>query len=489
MKKIICAFVLAFLFAGVSPSQIRLPKIIGHQMVLQQGKEVNIWGYANPMEKVSVRFDGKTQKTVADEKGCWNVQLPVLNASAKPATMTITAGKYKTVLNDILVGEVWLASGQSNMEYRMLPPAKYQRPYKGEDIQQQELDKASCPMMRVLYVERNLKTDTLPSVGWQKVDKTSLPPIAAAAYFFGKNLIDSLNVPVGIISTSWGGTAIEVWTPEQAYLESEFKDEIINHTLHNNTIGDRFEHMMFEMAPYTMRGFIWYQGESNLTDSDSPEAIYTAKQRIMVESWRKTWNDPTLSFYYVQISPYLYSQRRDLHPRTWDALPKFWEAQTMCMLEDERTGMVVTTDLVDDLKDIHPSYKWIVGERLARWALVKDYGRKELTCLGPTFRSMEIKEGKVVLSFDHVDGGLLTNDGKAPTCFQLIGANGRFENASAEIVGDKIVLTPKAIKDPKYVRFAWDEAARPNLINAAGLPALPFRSNGKIDWSRFADIK
>lgn len=451
-RKVFLLFLLLMSVVCVQ-AQIRLPKVIGSNMVLQQQKEVAIWGTAASGQAIRVQFGKQTQRTKADANGQWQVKLQPMKANWHPQRMVISSGKERVVLTNILVGEVWLASGQSNMEYTMQLRKGYQHPYKGVDVQQQEMDKANCPLMRMLYVEKNLKTDSLPSKGWQEINKESLGQLSAPAYFFAKNLIDSLNVPVGILSSSWGGTSIEVWTPGT---------------------GDRFERMVREMIPFTLRGFLWYQGESNLMRGHFEE--YTEKQKVLVNAWRKLWKDDALPFYYVQISPYLYSPRRgDAYVNTWEGLPRFWEAQEKC-LEIPYSGMVVTTDLVDDLKDIHPSYKWEVGRRLALWALAKDYGRKNLVYSGPRYQSMQIRGDQIVLTFEHIGGGLTTNDGKSLSWFQIAGEKGRFVKAEAVIEGSQVIVSSPKVPIPARVRFAWDETARPNLCNKEGLPAWPFRT-------------
>ena len=474
MKKVVALIVMC-VGVTMTHAQIRLPKVIGNNMVLQQNKPVAIWGYAEPSSTIKVSFGKQSLKTSSDDKGKWEVQLKPMKASKEPQKMIIKSAKNQVVLDNILVGEVWLASGQSNMEYVMQRNRNYLKPKNGEDIQMQEVEKANLPPMRILYVRKDLKTDTLPSAGWKTIDKESIASLSAPAYFFGKTLIDSLNVPVGIISTSWGGTMIETWIPEQAFLDSPvFKDQVKNHSLHNTDMGRRFEHMVREMIPYTLKGFIWYQGESNLTAGHFDE--YVEMQKILVNTWRSLWGEATLPFYYVQIAPYVYSQRRgDLYVNTWEALPRFWEKQTECM-QIPYSGMVVTTDLVDEVKDIHPPYKWEVGRRLALWALTHDYGRKNLVYSGPKYQSMQVDGNKAVLSFESVGSGLTTNDGKALNWFQIAGKDNRFYNASAVIEGDKVIVTSDRVAQPVKVRFAWDEIAKPNFCNKEGLPAIPFRT-------------
>lgn len=478
MRKIVTLFILCVSVA-IGCAQIRLPKVIGHNMILQQNKPVAIWGYSEPSAPVRVSFGKQVLKTTADDNGKWIVSLKPMKASKDPQKMIIRSAGSKVVLENILVGEVWLASGQSNMQYTMKHHPGYLKPRRGEDIQQQEMEKARLPLMRILYVGRNLDTDTLSSVGWREINRESIALLSATAYFFGKTLIDSLNIPVGIISASWGGTMIETWTPEQAYLDSPlFKDRVNNHRMHNTDVGCNFENMVRKLIPFTLKGFIWYQGESNITAGYFNE--YAEMQKILINSWRTLWGDLKLPFYYVQVAPHIYSQRRgDQCVNTWESLPRFWEKQAECM-SIPYTGMAVTTDLVDELKDIHPPYKWEVGRRLALWALAHDYDYKNLVYSGPRYKSMQVDGDRIILSFEFVGSGLTTNDGKDLNWFQIAGENNRFYNASAVIENDKVIVSSPKVRHPVNVRFAWDEVAQPNFYNKEGLPAIPFRTNRNL---------
>ncbi len=458
-------------------ASITLPAIIGDNMVLQQGKKVTIWGKADPGEPVTVKFGKQTKRTQAEADGKWLIRLDELKASARPAEMIISGSKTSITLKNILVGEVWLASGQSNMEYSMNNHLHYVRPERGEkEYLSQVFYGEHDSRIRILHVKKDLKQEDLPTEGWQMPDTTSLAAMSAAAYFFARTLLEELDIPIGVIASSWGGTPIENWTPEEAYLSSSvFRKEIENHSLYGTRLGHRFEKMILPMVPYTLKGFLWYQGEPNLTLGDRD--IYTEKQKLLVHSWRELWQDETLPFYYAQIAPHTYSQRRkDKIAHTWQALPEFWEAQTRCLEEIPYTGMIVTTDLVDKVSDIHPPYKWMVGERFARLALAHQYGKEDLVYSGPLFRTMVVEGEKAILEFDHIGSGLITSDGKAPNWFQIAGKDGHFQKADAVIQGDKIIVTSQRVKEPVEVRFAWDEVAMPNLCNKEGLPAVPFRT-------------
>ena len=446
MKKLLIAITAMLTLAATAMAEVKVAEAFSSHMVLQREKPVSVWGVADAGEKVKVSFDKQTLSTTADKAGLWRVTLKAMPANSRPQVMVISGRKNKIRLTDVLVGEVWLASGQSNMEYSMNNHPRYRKPQKGD-----------ADNIRVLYVRPDLNSDVLPTDGWQRVDSTSLKPVSAAAYFFARMLQDSLQVPVGFISSSWGGTRIEEWIPD------------------GKTPGRRpmYEHLIRPLTGYALRGFLWYQGEANLLDLGETD-VYTAKQEHLVDVWRGLWNDADLPFYYVQISPYLYSIRRDIVQKTWIDLPRFWTAQAKAMRQ-KNTGMVVTTDIPDVLNDIHPPYKWIVGERLCRWALNHTYGFSHVECQGPTLKGISRDGDKVILEFDHCDGGLVTSDGKQPDWFWANTRNyGSFRKEDATIDGNKVILhIPESLAHP-VIRFGYDETAQPNLRNKAGLPAAPF---------------
>ena len=473
MRKITSLIILIILSIHLLDAQIRLPKVITDNMVLQQEKVVEIWGEAAAGVKVTILFDGQKTTTTSDEIGRWKVCLDPMKANKDPQSLTIKAGKDSKVIANVLVGEVWLASGQSNMEYSMNNHPKHPKPKKGDkEYLHKSYMSADSPIIRVMHIKKQL-TDTLPSEGWKTLCPESLAPISAAGYFFAEHISKELDVPVGIISSAWGGTPIEHWIPEEALEDSPiFEEQLEFNKLNGIEVAVRYDKMIAPLAPFAMRGILWYQGEQNLIQGDID--IYTEKQKLLIQSWRDKWNDQSLSFYYVQLAPHTYSTRRnDAIAKTWEALPMFWQAQEAC-LEVPGTGMAVITDLIDKASDIHPPYKWEVGRRLALIALAKNYG-KAVAYSGPTFRSVTFEEGKAIIEFDNVGEGLQTNDGNTPDWFWLSDHSGRFFKGEAEIIGpDKISVSCKRYKKPSSVRFAWDEVASPNLFNSAGLPVVPF---------------
>lgn len=459
-----------YVFAGIT-----VAPVFTDNMVIQQEKPVYVWGKAPAGEKIKISFMSQRASVSADTNGEWMAVLKAVSATKKPQKLVVSSKSEKIVLSNILVGEVWLASGQSNMEYSMNNHPHHARPQKGDsEVLYKEFKAADSPIIRTMYINYSYNGEILPTAGWKMLSAESLAPVSAAGYFFAKNLSDSLDVPVGLISSSWGGSMIESWMPHDAFTSTSQLMEGYNDGLyHGLPVGDHYYPMIAPLAPFSMRGFLWYQGEANVLDSRG--AGYDVKQRALIDGWRKAWRDESMPFYFVQLAPYLYSDRKgDENGLPWDALPKFWRQQA-ATLDVPNTGMIVINDLVDDLKDIHPPYKWIVGRRLALLALNKTYAR-DVVCSGPVFKSMAVEDNKVILTFENSEG-LKTRDGKAPDCFKLKNTKNRYNTAKAQIVGNKVILSSKTeIARPVVVRYCWSDSSVPNLCNGAGLPAAPFRA-------------
>ncbi|MFT3844911.1 MAG: sialate O-acetylesterase [Lacibacter sp.] len=481
--RIFFAALLVFFFTDAASAQLKLPKVFSDNMVLQREKPLPVFGKASPGSTVTVTFSSQHKTAVAGTDSNWMVILDPLKASATPAELVVKAEQTITYKN-VLVGDVWLCSGQSNMEYPLDKSLKkYAGPKKGEDPSVKEIARTDKPdAIRYLYVERTLnKYPELPSKGWTNGTDTIVRYISAIGYFFGKEIFEKTNVPIGIISTSWGGTRIEPWTPDWAYQQSPvFKDSVTspNFKIDGTHPGQMYKGMMEPLIPFAVKGVLWYQGESNCMIED--QETYVEKFRLLVSSWRTLFKDEQLPFYTVQISPYLYTARKDPKKHTPELLAKFWEAQTNC-LAIPNVSMVVTTDLVDNLKDIHPSYKWVVAHRLVLQAMEKTYNDHSSVTSGPVFQSVKRKKNKLIVSFTHVGKGLVSSDAQPLTWFSIAGKDGKFVNAQALIVGNEVIVYSDEIKKPKYVRFAWNETAQPNFFNSDGLPALPFRTDNIND--------
>jgi sialate O-acetylesterase len=471
-----------FLFcvlALTARGELSLPRVFGDHMVLQAQQPVPIWGWATPGQAVTVSFAGQEKRAIADSSGRWSVQLDALAVSAKPAELKVS-GEAQRVFTDVLVGEVWLCSGQSNME-KPLGEKSGQKPTFNAT---EEIAAANYPLIRFFKVTKaRASTPARDLTGeWVACSPEAIDRIkfSAAGYFFGRKIHQELGVPVGLIDSTWGGTRIEVWTAPEGFAAvpslADFAaaTKVPGKKVANSEPAALYNAMIFPLVPFALRGALWYQGESNVIEVDDSD-LYTDKMQALVQGWRHVWQRE-FSFYYVQIAPHLYHVVRSGQVASPEATPRHWEAQAAAQ-RIPRTGMIVTTDLVDDLMDIHPRNKKDVGERLARWALANDYARSGVEVSGPVFQRLEISGERAVLHFEHVDGGLVTKDGKAPTWFTVAGADGKFFPAIATIEGETVTVSSPRVSTPAVVHFAWDEAAQPNLMNKAGLPARPFRTD------------
>ncbi len=465
---------------------ISLPHIISDHMVLQRGKPVPIWGWAKQGEAITVTFAGyRKQTTVPGADGRWEVWLDPLAASAEPAELTVTGTETITV-KDVLVGEVWLCSGQSNMEKPFAdemgpqPPAKGQSPTPSSG---EILKDVTFPDIRLLKVNRDRKPMVLTdaNVAWTACSPDSLVStrFSAAGFYFARKIHNELKVPVGIIESSFGGSPIEPWIPKEAFgLAPSLSDYAAAAGLPwqkgTPQFSMMYNSMIAPLVPYAIRGVLWYQGESNVLTVDVVER-YSDEMFALIEGWRKAWHDD-FPFYYVQIAPYTYFRDGEKsYADSPDREALFWEKQTNA-LQIPHTGMIVTTDITDDPHNHHPRDKRSVGERLALWALAKDYGRGELVYSGPMFKHMEVRGNRVILEFDFARG-LKSKDGKPLTWFTVAGNDGKFVSADAVIDGDHVVVSSPAVASPTVVRFAWNQLALPNLCNGDDLPAVPFRTD------------
>jgi sialate O-acetylesterase len=486
MKKFVLS--LALYLGLIAHAGVRLPNVLTSDMVLQRDQPVAVWGSAMPGEPVSVSFAGQVKQAFANEEGRWSVRLDPMPASFEPRVMRISSSGRDTLLENILVGDVWLCGGQSNMEYPMrIALKKYAQPARGENPAEKEWQNGGNANIRLLLVEKKRSLPDCTTKGWQECSDSSLSVFSMVGYYFGKNLQEALKVPIGLISSNWGGTRIEPWTPGSAYENSPvFSAEtaVKPYKIDNSEVGSLYNSMIAPLAPFGLKGFIWYQGESNAMFED---ARYVEKTALMLDAWRSVFQNPTAPFYYVQIAPFYYTKRKDKIPHSPQMLPWFWEQQTNC-LTLPNTGQVVVTDLVDKLSDIHPSYKWEVGRRLSLVALNKTYGRAGLVCSGPVFKSMQAKGKTLVLAFDHIGSGLTAGRHNEQTnAFETLPETGLtgfevatqgdtlFHAAKAVIKNGRVLVTCPEVKKPAQVRFCWNETAMPDFFNIEGLPAVPFR--------------
>ncbi|MES2647027.1 MAG: sialate O-acetylesterase [Bacteroidota bacterium] len=470
-KKFICAFAFVLAITLPSAAAIELPKIIGSNMVLQCNKPIAIWGNAIAGESIIVTFDNQVKSTVANSSGKWLVYLDPSQPSVIAKKMVVS-GSNTITLENILVGEVWLCSGQSNMEFTMAKSSKYANASRSKGIDSAALTKESNKNIRLFLVKRDLTKSDGGGVnkGWNEAEGAALSAFSAAGYHFAKTISDSLQVPVGMIAASVSGSNIDPW------LDGEFgTGENQQYAIDTSKPGKFFTGLVQPLAPFTLNGFLWYQGETNCFLHEISE--YSFKFKHLIQSWRTTWNDNNAPFYFVQIAPFEYSKGKGKVLLYEQSLPEFRQAQAAA-LGLPKTGMIITTDLVDNTTDIHPTYKWEIGRRLALLALANDYKRM-LVSMGPVYRSMQVVGKTIELAFDQIAGGLISSNGKLLNWFEIAGADGVFRPAKAVITGEKVKVYAKGLKAPKSVRFGWHETAQPNLFNSAGLPAAPFTATIK----------
>ncbi len=507
------SFFLIFFLGLPALAEVKIPRIFGSNMVLQQEKPIVVWGWDAPGTQVTVTFADKSAQATANAKGEWKVTLPAMKADGKTHVLTI-AGSSTITLANILLGEVWLGSGQSNMEMGI----------KACNDPDAEVAAANWPNIRLFMIPKKFlpsPTNDVDAV-WKVCSPITIAEggwagFSAAAYYFGRILHTNLNVPVGLIESAWGGTRIEPWTAPEGFamvpslasiltqaqamnpkapLRKELLEKYLKQTedwiaASRRSITEEtfsapvpafpaellppqnqqqpsvlYNAMLYGIIPFAMRGGLWYQGEANVSDGK----VYTEKLKALFGGWRKLWNSEEMPFYFVQIAPYHYGAQVPT------LLPEMWEAMYQATRVINNTGMVVIHD-VGDLKDIHPRNKQDVGKRLALQALANTYGGKGVVFSGPVYKSMAVEGETLRLTFDHAGSGLVSRDGKALSHFELIDASeGGWVPASAAVQGSAVVLTSPEVKKPLAVRFAWHKLAEPNLMNQEGLPAVPFRA-------------
>ena len=503
------------IFARLAHADVGLPSVFGHHMVLQQGQPNRVWGRAEAGEEVTVSIGNQEHATVANEDGKWFVMLDSMPAGG-PHQLTVK-GKTTVTFNDVLVGEVWICSGQSNMAW----------PVRLANDADLEIQAAKLPKIRLL---------TVPQVGtqepqddfegqWRVCSPETVAEFSAVGYFFGRQLHQILDVPIGLIDNAWGGSACEAWI-RRDMLEADRRykplldwwaetERNYNHeqamvtyqerlakwkeasgkameagtdppprprALRNPLAGNQrpaniYNGVLKPTIGYGIRGAIWYQGEANASRAYQYRHLFP----LMIRLWREEWNQGDFSYYWVQLADYLAEQSQP-QDSAWAELR---EAQTMTMSKLPNTGQAVIIDLGEG-RDIHPRNKQDVAKRLARWALARDYGL-DIAYRSPTYKSMEKKDNKIVLTFDHVGRGLYTFDqqGEA-TGFAVAGRSRNLVSAKARIIGNdrtevchKVEVWSDAVDEPVAVRYAWADNPVCNLQSRDGLPVTPFRTD---DW-------
>jgi sialate O-acetylesterase len=498
--RLVAGLLAAAALAAPARADVKLPKIISDHMVLQRGAAVPVWGWADPDEEVTVAVAGQTKTAKAGADGKWSVKLDKLEA-AGPHTLTVK-GKNTLTVSDVLVGEVWLASGQSNMGMTVERARDFDR----------EQAAATLPQLRMFNVghkpAREPQSDCTGS--WLVCSPDTVGTFSATAHFFGRDLHQKLGVPVGLINSSVGGTPIEAWTsrdvqearpelkgvlaswqkkaadydPEKAKAKYEkdlaaWKDAVAKAKAEGKTPPARprepvrpeddshhpavlFNGMIAPLVPYAIKGAVWYQGEANAGNEDTGK-LYGVELPLLVRDWRERWGEGNFPFAWVQLPNY--------------KGPKGWPYVREAMLQSlsvPNTGMTVNIDIGEE-RDIHPKNKQEVGRRLALWARAEVYGEK-VPWSGPLPAGYQVRGDTVELSFHHADGGLKAQGGDLRG-FTVAGQDGKWHPATARIEGDKVLVSGAEVKEPVAVRYDWDSDPDGNLYNGAGLPASPFRTD------------
>ncbi|WP_222942430.1 sialate O-acetylesterase [Arenibacter arenosicollis] len=448
--------------ATISYAQIKLPAFFGDHMVLQQKDNVSIWGTDKPGSKIIIKGSwGQESTATANSQGQW--KLKINTPSYGGPYKLVIKGSNEVTLNNVMVGEVWLCSGQSNME---MPVKGFNnQPIDGSG---EAILNSKNNQIRLFTVKRASSLEPLDNLEgqWAEASPASVRDFSATAYFFGKKLNALLNVPIGLIHTSWGGSSEEAWMDKETLAEFNTIElpKKLPEGAPQRTPTLLYNAMINPLVGYGIKGAIWYQGESNRGRAEEYSRLFPS----MIKTWRKKWQQGEFPFYFVQIAPYGYSDGNAGFVR---------EAQLHTMKTVENTGMAVTMD-IGDCDYIHPREKKLVGDRLALWALSKDYGMEGFAYSGSVYKEIEeIKEGKVKLSFDYNENGL-SSYGRPLTGFEIAGADKVFHPAEATINGDKsLSVWSSKVSQPVAVRYAFSNCEAGSLFNTEGLPASSFRTD------------
>ena len=497
------ALTLAFclLAAAAGRAEVRPARVFGDNMVLQRELPVAVWGRADPNEAVTVELAGVSVGTKGAADGSWRIDLPPMKEHAAPLTLTVKGPANAVVFKNVLLGEVWLASGQSNM---------------GRTVKVEDRHPAMRLFWRTLeaegFIPRRDDFAEKDQVGWCESSPESLaaaPPALVrgkpaprtdygeVAYFFGRKIHEELKAPVGLIWIAVGGSTAASWTPRPD-IDREFPfDKPAEGTYLAHKPGLMYQSQLRPVAPLTVRGVIWYQGED-----DGRNAEYAADFTRLIESWRKLWNQPDMPFYFAQIAQTGYA----------GGMLGVWESQVKVMHSVPGTGLAVSNDIYEGTTNAsfarrihqgnaqepaigwpiaggsnpHPPNKRLVAERLADIALVRTYGRPDRPIFGPMYDSHQVKGDRILVKFKYAYGGLKTADSETPNWFEISDGSQetrklKYAKAQARIAGpDAVEVWAPEIKDPKFVRFAWHTLARHNLENSGGLPAVSFRTDRQV---------
>lgn len=454
---------------------VELPPFLSSAMVLQRDSVVPIWGRGRAGEAVSVQFAGQELKTTVGADGSWRVNLSPMPA-AKDGRELLVKGDNDIRLDDVLVGDVWLCAGQSNMQWGL-----------GGIIDGKEIVAASTnPQIRLLQIPRVWSREPQRSVPaqWRHCEPGSSGGFTAVGYLVGRDIQAAVDVPVGLVNISWGGCRVESMSSLESFrliesltavaakVEADVADMKAKADEALRKDKQRlptalYNAMVHPLGPYAVKGMLWYQGEDNHYEG----AIYGEKLKALAASWRRCFEQDAMPIYIVQIPPFVYGKEDPTR------VPNFWRAQQRFAEDDPHAGFIVTTDC-GEAEDIHPREKRPLAKRLADLVLYRSYGRGDDSVISPTFRECVVDGSRVVVSF-HRPNGLKTRDGQAVSHLEIAGTDGVFHEATAEIVNDQLLVSSPAVSAPQRVRFGWHKLANPNLVNRVGVPVAPFDSDLK----------
>lgn len=501
MKYIKTLFLLSFFCSAIYGQELTFAPPFTNHMVLQRNSKVCIWGLAQPNKSVVLKFQDKQTVTMSDKNGKWQLYLNDLQAGG-PYKMCLRQDQDSLILNDILVGEVWLAGGQSNMQFRLDKEINWNK-YK-DSIVNKNIRYLFVPQK---YYEGHTVKDSI--MIWREAVKSKAKKMSAVAYFFAKQLYEKLNVPIGIICDYKGGTPAESWISKETLINNEKLKSIVKkyedlnnsyskneyETLYNKYLDDLsayktslqngnkniakptepmgkfnykrpyglYETMLKPIMPYTIKGVIWYQGEANASRAEQYKELFPT----LIKEWRNNFNNPNMPFFFVQISNYdhpgyktpAWAELREAQLETWQNTPN--------------TAMVVSIDH-GTKNDIHPTYKEPIGYRLACCALNQVYGFNNIVYSGPIFKSFKKDKNKIILYFNHIGSGL-TSNGKQLNGFEICDETNKYVKAKAWIENNSVVVMSELISNPQKVRYGWANYTDANLYNMEGFPASPFR--------------
>lgn len=466
MKSKIISLIIAFFVFGVLQAQLKVAPILSSNMVLQRNAEVKIWGSANPGEKITVKvgWSKETVKFVTNSNGDWLVKVKTTEAGG-PYIVKISSSKESIIIQNILLGEVWLCSGQSNME---MPVLGYNnQPVNGAVDALLDADNDNIRLFK-MKLKASETPQSLCGGDWVAANAETVGKFSAVGYFYAKLLQKKLNVPIGMIFSAWGGTRIEAWMSKEtivkypiAYALSTAK-KVDN----QNQAAHLYNGMIAPITNYVLKGAIWYQGESNVENPNE----YAALMSGLVENWRNDFGVGQFPFYFVQIAAHPYGWINQKLP------PILRDQQTKASLSIPNVGMVSAIDIGEE-KSIHPADKQTVSKRLANWALSETYGLKGIPYKSPVYKSMEIKDTLALIAFDNAELGLSTF-GKEVECFEIAGKDSVFYPATMKILKDRLQVWSNRVKEPTAVRYAYScfPKTKGFLLSTAGLPVLPFNS-------------